>query len=75
VDDDPVDGPALCSAKGCREPARWRLIWNNPRLHTPDREKVWTACDVHRESLSHHLAIRSFLRRVEAVTDDETSNG
>ena len=70
-----MDGPALCSAKGCREPARWRLIWNNPRLHTPDREKVWTACDLHRESLSHHLAIRSFLRRVEAVTDDETSNG
>jgi hypothetical protein len=50
------------------------LIWNNPRLHTPDREKVWTACDEHREPLSHHLAIRSFLRRVEALERDETSN-
>jgi hypothetical protein len=70
-----VDDVALCSAKGCREAARWRLIWNNPRLHTPDREKVWAACDEHRESLSHHLAIRSFLRRVEPLSDDEISNG
>jgi hypothetical protein len=75
VDDDPVRHPALCSAKGCREPARWRLIWNNPRLHTPDREKVWTACDTHREPLSHHLAIRSFLRRVEPLDGNEPSNG
>ena len=47
--DDALDDIAVCSAKGCRTPARWRLIWNNPRLHTPDREKVWTACDEHRE--------------------------
>jgi hypothetical protein len=55
----------ICSAKGCREPAAWRLVWNNPKVHTPDREKIWTACDAHREQLAHHLAIRSFLRRVE----------
>jgi hypothetical protein len=70
-----VDDVALCSAKGCRNPARWRLIWNNPRLHAPDREKVWAACDEHRESLSHHLAIRSFLRRVEPLDGDEGSRG
>jgi hypothetical protein len=70
-----VDDVALCSAKGCRNPARWRLIWNNPRLHAPDREKVWVACDEHRESLSHHLAIRSFLRRVEPLDGDEGSHG
>jgi hypothetical protein len=73
--DDSSHGIPLCSAKGCRAPARWRLIWNNPRLHTPDREKVWAACDDHRESLSSHLAVRSFLRRVEPLTDTETSNG
>jgi hypothetical protein len=43
------------------------LVWNNPKVHTPDREKVWTACEEHRESLSHHLAVRSFLRRVEPL--------
>jgi hypothetical protein len=42
-------------------------VWNNPKLHTPDREKVWTACDQHRETLSHHLAVRSFLRRVDPL--------
>ena len=58
----------VCSAKGCRAPAVWRLVWNNPRIHTPDREKVWTACDEHREHLAHHLAVRSFLVRVEPTT-------
>jgi hypothetical protein len=60
-------GPVRCSAKGCTEPAEWLLVWNNPRLHTPEREKTWTACDRHREPLSHHLAIRSFLRRVDPL--------
>jgi hypothetical protein len=72
--DDRDDDNALCSAKGCRAAARWRLVWNNPRVHPPDREKVWAACDGHRESLSDHLAIRSFLRRVDPLHDDETSN-
>ncbi len=55
----------ICSAKGCGKPALWILIWNNPRLHTPDREKQWLACDDHRESLSQHLEVRGFLRRVD----------
>jgi hypothetical protein len=59
----------ICSAKGCRAPATWRLVWNNPKVHAPDREKVWTACDEHREQLSHHLAVRSFLIRVEPMTN------
>jgi hypothetical protein len=57
----------LCSAKGCRAVAAYALVWNNPKVHTPDREKVWTACEDHRESLAHHLALRSFLRRVEPI--------
>ena len=64
-----VTEPAVtCSAKGCSAPARWVLVWNNPKVHTPDREKTWTACDDHREPLSHHLAVRSFLRRVDPLT-------
>lgn len=54
----------MCSAKGCRAPARWRLVWNNPRLHTPDRRKTWLACEEHLESLSQHLDVRGFLREV-----------
>ena len=62
-----TDDGVICSAKGCRVPAGYALIWNNPKVHTPDREKVWTACEAHREPLSHHLAVRSFLRRVEPL--------
>jgi hypothetical protein len=65
--DSGVSGIALCSAKGCRAPAEWALVWNNPRLHTPDREKIWTACADHRDSLASHLAIRSFLLRVDPL--------
>jgi hypothetical protein len=56
--------PAICSAKGCQEPAVWELLWNNPKLHTPDRRKTWLACDEHRRSLSDFLAARQFLKDV-----------
>ncbi len=60
-------GPVLCSARDCRTPAVWALRWNNPKLHTPDRRKTWTACDEHRESLSDFLGRRGFLREVEPL--------
>ena len=59
-----VSDPDLCSAKGCTAPARWALLWNNPKLHTPDRRKTWLACDEHREHLSDFLGARGFLREV-----------
>jgi hypothetical protein len=52
----------LCSAKGCQAPAQWQLLWNNPKIHTPDRRKIWLACDDHRQSLSDFLGARGFLR-------------
>ncbi len=55
----------ICSAKGCTNPALFSVVWNNPRLHTPDREKVWLACADHRDSLAQHLEVRGFLRRVD----------
>ena len=58
--------PDTCSAKGCQAPASWQLLWNNPKLHTPERRKVWLACDEHRESLSQFLASRQFLQDVVA---------
>jgi hypothetical protein len=53
-----------CSARGCQEAAVWALRWNNPKLHTPERRKVWLACEQHRGSLSDFLGARSFLREV-----------
>jgi hypothetical protein len=62
--------PAICSAKGCQAAATWAVVWNNPRLHTPDREKVWVACDEHQQPLADYLAVRSFLKRVEPLEAD-----
>ena len=61
------DEPRICSAKGCREPARYALSWNNPRLHTTERRKVWLACDTHRESLAAFLSARGFLRETDPL--------
>jgi hypothetical protein len=62
---DPAASPArTCSAKGCTAPATWALLWNNPRLHTAQRRKVWLACNEHRQSLGDFLGARDFLRDV-----------
>lgn len=61
----PLMTPLTCSAKGCRADATWTLLWNNPKLHTPERRKTWLACDEHRGSLSDFLGARGFLRDVE----------
>lgn len=53
-----------CSAKGCTATARHALLWNNPKIHTPDRRKTWLACSDHRESLSSFLGARGFLKDV-----------
>ena len=58
-----------CSARGCSAEAVWSLLWNNPRLHTPDRRKSWLACADHRETLGGFLAARGFLRDTVALAD------
>lgn len=57
----------ICSAKGCRSEAVNAILWNNPKLHTEDRRKVWLACPRHTESLSDFLSLRGFLRDVIAA--------
>jgi hypothetical protein len=58
-----------CSAKGCRKQATWGLLWNNPKLHTVQRRKVWLGCDEHRVTLGDFLSMRGFLR--DTVPVDE----
>jgi hypothetical protein len=64
------DGSPLCSAKGCAAPAEWELRWNNPKLHTPERRKVWLACEGHRASLGEFLSARSFLRETVPLGEE-----
>lgn len=56
-----------CSAKGCRAPAAYAVKWNNPRLHPPERRKIWLACTAHRESLTRFLQARGFWRETDEL--------
>ncbi len=66
-DGDPQDEHPQCSAKGCRKDAGWVLVWNNPRIHTPDREKTWVACHDHCSTLGDFLTARGFLLRTDPL--------
>jgi hypothetical protein len=59
----------ICSAKGCRNAAAVELRWNNPKLHPPERRKVWLACPEHRDHLADFLSARGFLRETVAVSE------
>lgn len=50
----------ICSRAGCRDTATTSIVWRNPRIHTGDRQKVWLACDEHRDFLSEYLRSRDF---------------
>jgi len=69
-----VVGELVCSARGCRAEPAWGVLWNNPRLHTPERRKVWLACEAHREHLTEYLRVRDFLRDVVPVDELERSD-
>ena len=65
----------LCSGKGCRADAAYGLLWNNPKVHTPDRLKTWLACEEHRVSLSYFLSVRDFLKDTVPVSEISDSQG
>jgi hypothetical protein len=54
------EAPIRCSASGCGADAAWAVNWRNPRIHGPERVKVWLACDAHREHLAGYLSSRGF---------------
>ncbi|MFC5187403.1 hypothetical protein [Actinomadura harenae] len=72
---DPADETPLCSAKGCQAPAVWALRWNNPKIHTPERRKVWLSCDAHRDRLSQFLDRRDFLKDVVPMNELTPTDG
>ncbi len=65
----PAEAERQCSAKDCSAPAVWALRWNNPKIHDPERRKIWLACDDHRAYLSDFLGRRDFLRDVVPLTE------
>ena len=71
------DGPdrTICSARGCRADSVWGLRWNNPRLHTPGRRKVWLAGAEHRAHLQQFLGARGFLPHTLPVAERGGGDG
>lgn len=67
---DPV-GALVCSRKGCSADALFGMLWNNPKLHTPERRKVWLTCPEHREYFRDYLSSRGLLKDEVPVTDLE----
>ena len=70
-------GPAsatTCSRKACRADASWQLLWNNPKIHTPDRRKVWLACGEHKEWLEDYLQTRGLWKETLPVYEEQASN-
>ncbi|MBT1001834.1 hypothetical protein KIH31_04390 [Paenarthrobacter sp. DKR-5] len=59
---DAAPARTMCSRKACREAASWKLLWNNPKIHTPERRKTWLACDEHVAWLQDYLQTRNLWR-------------
>lgn len=57
------DREATCSRKGCRAPATTQLLWNNPKIHTPERRKIWLGCDEHADWLENYLSERLLFKQ------------
>ncbi|MDP9887707.1 hypothetical protein [Pseudarthrobacter enclensis] len=58
---------AVCSRKACRAAASWQLLWNNPKIHTPERRKTWLACADHREWLEDYLQTRGLWKETRPL--------
>ncbi|WP_287932663.1 acetone carboxylase [Arthrobacter sp.] len=66
----PDPAEAICSRKGCRNTATTRLLWNNPKIHAPERRKVWLACDDHATWLQDYLQERSLWKETLPMTSE-----
>ena len=68
-----ADAGAICSRKACRAQASWQLLWNNPKIHSPERRKTWLACAEHRGWLEDYLQTRGLWKETLPLEDSPTS--
>ncbi|MFW0119161.1 acetone carboxylase [Rothia sp. CCM 9417] len=57
-----------CSRKGCQAAATSEILWNNPKVHTPDRRKTWAACTEHTAYLQDFLVARGFWKQTRPLS-------
>lgn len=72
LNQDPADagqGPGFvkCSRKGCQAEAQFEVLWNNPKIHTPERRKSWAACEEHVQYLQDFVVARGFWKDTVAL--------
>ncbi|MEV8081877.1 hypothetical protein [Pseudarthrobacter oxydans] len=70
-----AEAGAICSRKACRAQASWQLLWNNPKIHSPERRKTWLACADHREWLEDYLQTRGLWKETLPLDDSRASGG
>ncbi|HEY8295514.1 MAG TPA: acetone carboxylase [Micrococcaceae bacterium] len=75
LDGQSIPPRSVCSRKGCRSAASTQLLWNNPKIHTPERRKVWLACGEHTEWLEDYLRTRGLWRETLPLTAAAGSDG
>ncbi|MHA7304123.1 acetone carboxylase [Arthrobacter sp. TMN-49] len=63
----------VCSRKGCRELATTQLLWNNPKIHTADRRKIWLACQDHVAWLEDYLQSRSLWKETLPMSPKDSA--
>jgi hypothetical protein len=68
-----AEAGAICSRKACRAQASWQLLWNNPKIHSPERRKTWLACAEHRGWLEDYLHTRGLWKETLPLEDSRTS--
>lgn len=64
---------AVCSRKACRAQASWQLLWNNPKIHSPERRKIWLSCAEHRAWLEDYLQTRGLWKETVPLEDSQAS--
>ena len=66
-----AEGPSrlVCSRSGCSEMATRKVVWRNPKIHVPEREKVWLSCGEHAQFFLDYLGAREFPVRLEALEE------
>lgn len=56
-----TEAPSVrCSRTSCTVPPEWKVLWRNPRIHGPERQKIWLTCDEHRDYFEAYLAQKGF---------------
>lgn len=62
-----TEAQVKCSRAGCASAAVWLLDWRNPRIHSVERVKSWSACAEHLDYLREYLDSRSFLLEIHSL--------